>query len=253
MKAIEWKIGWWRVSLQRVYPTATQLSQTYDRAALQWHQHLRLLGYCHAYRELWKSLKDADIVPHWQDNLKICDCGIGTAAFSLAFAQTINPTTHITGVDISSQMLKIAHQKLSQTNVSHQICQSDVRRLPFADECFDGVISAHVLEHLPNPEQGLKEIVRVLRPGAPLILAVTQSNLIGRLIQWRWGNHCFSQKELSELMYKSGLIDLQYFPFPVGPTRLMSFVCIGFRSSMNSTYHRGLSSKSTGSSSFKKI
>ncbi|MGD1913709.1 MAG: class I SAM-dependent methyltransferase [Rivularia sp. (in: cyanobacteria)] len=155
MEAMEWRIGWWRVSLQRVYPTATQLSQTYDRAALGWHEHLRLLGHCHAYRELWKSLKDADILPHWQDNLTICDCGIGTAAFSLAFAQTINPTTHITGVDISPQMLKIARQKLSQTNISHQIYQSDVRRLPFADECFDGVISAHVLEHLPNPEQGL--------------------------------------------------------------------------------------------------
>ena len=229
---LEWTIGWWRVSLQRVYPTVTQLSQTYDEAALQWHERLRLLGYCHAYRQLWKSLKDADLLPHWQDNLAICDCGIGTAAFSLAFAQAIAPTTHITGVDISPQMLKIAHQKLSQTNVSHQICQSDVRRLPFTDECFDGVISAHVLEHLPNPEQGLKEIVRVLRPEAPLILAVTQPKLIGRLIQWHWGNRCFSPEELSELMHEVGLINLQFFPFPVGLTRLTSFVCIGFRSSM---------------------
>ena len=229
---MEWTIGWWRVSLQRVYPTVAQLSQTYDKAALQWHEHLSLLGYCHAYRQLWKSLKNADILPHWQDNLTICDCGIGTAAFSLAFTQTIDPTTHITGVDISPQMLKIAHQKLSQANINHQICQSDVRKLPFADECFDGVISAHVLEHLPNPEQGLKEIVRVLRPEAPLILAVTQPKLIGRLIQWHWGNRCFSPEELSELMYKAGLINLQFFPFPVGLTRLTSFVCIGFKSSM---------------------
>ena len=230
MKAMEWTIGWWRVSLQRVYPTVAQLSQTYDRAALRWHEHLRLLGYCHAYSKLWKSLKDANVLPHWQYNLKICDCGIGTAAFSLAFAQTIDPTTHITGVDISPQMLKIAHQKLSQTNVSHQIYQRDVRSLPFADECFDGVISAHVLEHLPNPEQGLKEIVRVLRPGAPLIIAVTQPKFIGRLIQWHWGNSCFSQKELSELMYKAGLINLQFFPFPLGLSRLTSFVGIGFKS-----------------------
>ncbi|MEM6754892.1 MAG: class I SAM-dependent methyltransferase [Cyanobacteria bacterium P01_C01_bin.38] len=229
---MEWTIGWWRFSLQRIYPTVGQLSQTYDEAAFEWHQHLRLLGYCHAYEKLWESLKDADILHRWQDNLTICDCGIGTAAFSLAFAQTINPKTHITGVDISSGMLKIANRKLSQANINHRICQSDMRRLPFANECFDGVISAHMLEHLPNPEQGLKEIVRVLRPGAPLILAVTQSNLIGRLIQWRWGNRCFSQKELSELMYKAGLINLQFFSFPMGLTHLTSFVCIGFKSSM---------------------
>ncbi len=229
---LEWTIGWWRVSLQRVYPTVAQLSQTYDKAALQWHEHLRLLGYCHAYDRLWKTLKDADLLPHWQDNLKICDCGIGTAAFSLAFARAIAPKAHITGVDVSPQMLKIARQKLSQANISHQIYQSDLRKLPFADECFDGVISAHVLEHLPDPEQGLKEIVRVLRPGTPLILAVTRSSLMGRLIQWHWGNRCFSQQELSELMSEAGLTNLQFFPFPVGLTRLTSFVCIGFKSSI---------------------
>ena len=146
---MEWTIGWWRVSLQRVYPTVAQLSQSYDEAAFEWHEHLRLFGYCHAYRELWKSLKDADILPDWQDNLRICDCGIGTAAFSLAFAETINPKTHITGVDISSGMLKIADQKLSQTNINHQICQSDMRRLPLANECFDGVISAQCLNTCP--------------------------------------------------------------------------------------------------------
>lgn len=229
---MEWTIGWWRLSLQRVYPTVTQLSQTYDKAALKWHEHLRLLGYCHAYGQLWKSLKDADLLPQWQDNAKICDCGIGTAAFSLAFTQAIAPKAQITGVDISPQMLRIAHQKLSQANVSHQICQSDLRRLPFADESFDVVISAHVLEHLPNPEQGLKEIVRVLHPEAPLILAVTQPKLLGRLIQWHWGNRCFSQTELSELMSEAGLTNLQFFPFPVGLSRLTSFVCIGFKSSM---------------------
>lgn len=229
---MEWKIGWWRLSLQRVYPTVAQLSQTYDRAALQWHEHINLLGYCHAYRKLWKSLNNADILPHWQDNLKICDCGIGTGAFSLAFTQAIAPKAQITGVDISPQMLKIARQKLSQANVSHQICQSDIKRLPFADESFDGVISAHMLEHLPNPAQGLKEMVRVLRPGSPLILAVTQSSLIGRLIQWHWGNRCFSPQELSELMYEIGLTDLHFFPFSMGLTRLTSFVCIGFKSSI---------------------
>lgn len=226
---MEWTIGWWQISIQRVYPTNAQLSQTYNQAASWWHQHLRLLGYSHAYRELWRSLKNSDMLPHGEDNLNICDCGIGTAAFSLAFAHTINPKVHITGVDISSQMLSKAHQKLSAANVPHRICQSDVNTLPFADHAFDGVICAHMLEHLSDPIQGLREMVRVLRPGAPLILVVTQSGLLGWLIQSYWGNRCFNREELSTLMYEVGLTNLQFVPFPIGLAQFTSIACIGWK------------------------
>jgi ubiquinone/menaquinone biosynthesis C-methylase UbiE len=226
---MEWTIGWWQVSVQRVYPTTIQLSQTYNQAASLWHQHLRLLGYRYAYRELWRLLKNTHGFSHWKDNSTLCDCGIGTAAFSLAFAQTINSTTHVTGVDLSTEMLNTAHQQPSQANIRHQICQSDVNTLPFEDECFDAVISAHMFEHLPNPAQGLQEMVRVLRPGAPLVLAVTRSGLLGSLIQWHWGNRCFNPEEMSALMYQAGLSHVQFFSFPVGLACLTSMACIGFR------------------------
>jgi ubiquinone/menaquinone biosynthesis C-methylase UbiE len=228
---MEWTIGWWQVSVQRTYPTTTQLSQTYNRAASWWHLHLRLLGYRYAYQALWRSLKNRNIIPNWKDNSTVCDCGIGTAAFSLAFTQTNNPTTQIIGVDISTEMLNTAHQQLSQANICHQIYQSDVKTLPFANECFDAVISAHMLEHLPNPTPGLQEMVRVLRPGAPLILVVTRWGLIGAFIQWYWGNRCFKSAELSTLLSEAGLTQVQFFSFPVGVARLTSMACVGFRGS----------------------
>jgi demethylmenaquinone methyltransferase/2-methoxy-6-polyprenyl-1,4-benzoquinol methylase len=226
---MEWTFGWWQVSVQRVYPTTAELSQTYNRAANGWHQHLRVLGYSHAYRELWRSLKDANLLPPSKDNFTLCDCGMGTAAFSLAFAQAVNPGVVITGVDISSGMLKKAERVLSQTKIRHQTCQSDIQALPFVDESCDMVISAHMLEHLADPIQGLREIVRILRPGAPLVLVVTRSGLPGWFIQWHWGNRCFKRQQLFSLMEKAGLIRLQWLPFPIGLARLTSFACIGFR------------------------
>lgn len=226
---MEWTIGWWQISVNRVYPTTSQLSKTYNQAAGWWHQHLRFLGYDYAYRELWRSLKNTNILPDSKNFSTICDCGIGTAAFSLAFAQTINSTTQITGVDISSEMLKIAHEKLSQANIKHQICQGDINQLPFADCSFDAVISAHTLEHLPNPAQGLQEIIRILRPGAPLVLVVTRSGLLGTLIQSYWGNRCFYQEELGLLMSKAGLTQVQFFWFPFGIARFTSVACVGFK------------------------
>jgi len=42
--------------------------------------------------------------------------------------------------------------------------------LPFDDRTFDGVLSCGVLEHVPQPEQSLHELYRVLRPGGQLFI-----------------------------------------------------------------------------------
>lgn len=226
---MEWTIRWWQVSIKRVYPTSAKLSQTYNQSASWWHQHLHFFGYDQAYTELWQSLQNDGVLFHIKDDSTLCDCGIGTAAFSLAFVKASHLNVHITGVDISSQMLSNAHERLSQANVNHQLCQSEVNALPFADNSFDVVTSSHMLEHLPNPNQGLHEMVRVLRSGAPLILAVTRSSLLGWLIQWHWGNDCFSQKALVEMLIQVGLTNVQVYPFTVGVSRWTSIVCVGFK------------------------
>jgi demethylmenaquinone methyltransferase/2-methoxy-6-polyprenyl-1,4-benzoquinol methylase len=181
------------------------------------------------YIELWRSLQNDGVLSRLKDNSRLCDCGIGTAAFSLAFVKASHLNAHITGVDISSQMLSNAHQRISQANVKHQLCQSNVNTLPFTDNSFDVVTVAHMLEHLPNPIQGLHEMVRVLRPGAPLILAVTRSGLLGWLIQWYWGNDCFSQNALVEMLTQAGLTNVQFYAFTVGVSRWTSIACVGFK------------------------
>ena len=48
----------------------------------------------------------------------------------------------------------------------------DAQALPFPNACMDGVLLMDVLEHLPNPQECLKEITRVLRPGGLCIVQV---------------------------------------------------------------------------------
>ena len=50
-----------------------------------------------------------------------------------------------------------------------ELCESPSESLPFEDGSFDTVVSTLVLCTTPNPEQSLKEIRRVLRPGGQLI------------------------------------------------------------------------------------
>src|SRR5215207_11686373 len=48
----------------------------------------------------------------------------------------------------------------------------DALALPFADGAFDRVIAAEVLEHVPDHDHALAELVRVLRPGGRLAVTV---------------------------------------------------------------------------------
>ena len=59
--------------------------------------------------------------------------------------------------------------------------QGDLRRMPFEDNSFDGVVSFGAIEHVPEgPECCIREIARVLRPGSKAILTVPNTALFQR-------------------------------------------------------------------------
>lgn len=72
------------------------------------------------------------------------------------------------GVDIAEGMLAVARRDHPQLDFR----RGDAEALPFADACFDAVVGAFVLNHLPRPEVAAAELVRVLAPGGRLALSV---------------------------------------------------------------------------------
>ena len=60
--------------------------------------------------------------------------------------------------------------------------QGDALRLPFADDTFDRVIAAEVLEHIPDDAAAMAELARVLRPGGTM--AVTVPRLGPEAVNW---------------------------------------------------------------------
>ncbi len=101
--------------------------------------------------------------------LDLC-CGTGDMAFALS-KQAGNSTPQILGADFSHAMLQRARLKslgnISQNGKSampHWI-EADALRLPFPDQHFALVTSAFGFRNLADYDAGLREIVRVLRPG----------------------------------------------------------------------------------------
>lgn len=110
--------------------------------------------------------------------LDLC-CGTGDMTFAL-LRQT-NRTAKIFGADFSHAMLRRAAQK-SRGTVPHWI-EADALHLPFHDSSFDLVTSAFGFRNLADYDAGLREIVRVLKPGGECgILDFGEpKGLIGRL------------------------------------------------------------------------
>ena len=58
---------------------------------------------------------------------------------------------------------------LQAKDVTHTV---DMQRLPFEDGSYDLVFASHVLEHIPNDREAIREVLRILVPGGVAILPV---------------------------------------------------------------------------------
>ena len=97
--------------------------------------------------------------------LDLC-CGSGDLALRLA--RRVGNTGSVYGVDFSSAQLAIAREKMEQqySHVSITWVEADVLDLPFADNHFDAATMGYGLRNVTDIPRSLKELHRVLQPGA---------------------------------------------------------------------------------------
>lgn len=98
--------------------------------------------------------------------VRILDVACGTGDLSLTLFETSG--ARVFGVDFCRPMLAIAAQKISRNQLEMPLIEADALCLPFNDCSFDGVTIAFGLRNLSNVEDGLSELLRVLKPGGHL-------------------------------------------------------------------------------------
>lgn len=101
---------------------------------------------------------------------KVClDDGCGGGRYTVALARL--GAKHVTGLDLSANNIKDAKRRLSAGGRGLSkvtFINGSVLDLPFANDSFDFVFSNGVLHHSKNPEKGMREIYRVLKPAGKL-------------------------------------------------------------------------------------
>jgi len=101
-----------------------------------------------------------------RDDARILDlcCGTGDMTFALR-RQAGKSSPQILGADFSHAMLQRATAKSSSNGLMPGWIEADALSLPFPDAHFDLITSAFGFRNLADYDAGLREIVRVLRPG----------------------------------------------------------------------------------------
>ena len=98
-----------------------------------------------------------------EPGVQVLDLCCGTGDMALALRRQA-PHAEITGADFSHPMLVLALKKKSPPRPIKWI-EADALQLPFPDQSFDLVTSAFGFRNLADYDAGLREILRVLRPG----------------------------------------------------------------------------------------
>lgn len=101
----------------------------------------------------------------------VLDAATGTADLAIMAAKAI-PEAHITGIDISNQMLAFGREKIRQLGLEGRVVleTGDGEALPYPDNHFDAVTVAFGVRNFEHLERGLAELYRVLRPGGQILV-----------------------------------------------------------------------------------
>ena len=100
-----------------------------------------------------------------------CACGRG---FYLKYFRTISEV-RLVGLELEDEIIRKA-----QANAGHlpdiTLVRGNIYQLPFPDHYFDGVILSEILEHVDDDVAGLREVLRILKPGAVVAITVPNAN-----------------------------------------------------------------------------
>jgi len=102
----------------------------------------------------------------------VLDIGCGAGVDTLVAAIMVGPEGKVTGIDLTSEMLKQARINLEKTSLKN-VCleEGSAEELPFPEKTFDVVISNGVFNLIPDKMKALREVFRVLKSSGRFLLA----------------------------------------------------------------------------------
>lgn len=163
-------------------PSRIGVPEMFDRISRRYDllNHLLSLGLDIRWRK--QAVKRLGMGPRQT----VLDLACGTGDLALEAVRSGPRDRFVLGVDMASQMLHLAEQKIKQRGLSDQIriVQGDGMALPLADNSIDAAMIAFGIRNMPDTETCLRELRRALRSGGRLVVlefSIPQNRLVRSL------------------------------------------------------------------------
>jgi SAM-dependent methyltransferase len=147
-----------------------------DREALAWQREI-----WDRYPAIYRQEVDRRFAPvveqvitraALQPGQHVLDLGTGTGSVALQAASLIGPGGEVLGVDISPEVLAVAHQRATARGLTHvRVREGRVEAISEEDAHFHVILASLSLMYATD-RAAVREIARVLRPGGRFVAAV---------------------------------------------------------------------------------
>lgn len=218
---------------ERVHGVFEKIYENYDQmnSVISFQQHIK-----------WRNdtMKKMNV----QKGSAALDVCCGTADWTIALAEAVGKDGKVTGLDFSKNMLKIGEEKIQSRHLDQaNLIHGNAMELPFDDDSFDYVTIGFGLRNVPDYNQVLREMHRVLKPGGMAVCLETSQPtmpgfkqayrlyfrfimpMFGKLFAKSYDEYSWLQesakdfpgmKELAKMFTEAGFVNVEYKPYSGG-------------------------------------
>lgn len=175
-------------------------------------------------RESYEAmLRSVNLQPGWH----VLDAGCGSGSFLPLIGALVGPNGKISAFDIDPENIELVNKVAQDLDVPVESQIGSLTDLPYADNTFDAIWNANVIQYMSGSELALmlKEFVRVVKPGG--LVAIKESDFttlqfypLDRFVFWHY-LEIATQKQpglltvpsLPRCLKNAGLAEVKYATF----------------------------------------
>jgi ubiquinone/menaquinone biosynthesis C-methylase UbiE len=140
----------------------------------------------------------------------VLEVGVGSGLNLPFYSQAVD---RVCGIDLSSELLRLAHRRTADTLVPVSLLQASAEHVPFAGATFDAIVMTWTLCSIASPLAALMEMRRVLKPGGDLFFVEHGLSPEIRIARWQhwltpcWkgiGGGCHLDRKMDDLIRVAG-------------------------------------------------